>query len=59
MEIIASIIIALCYLIRTYICEFFKNKRIEKLNEIDSSKIEAIGNYEKKSSFINRFKKQQ
>jgi len=40
---------SLAYIISTKIRESEKIKRIKEFKDIDNSKIEAIGNYEKKS----------
>ena len=42
---------------RARIIEKSKIERIEKLKELENSKIESIGKYEKASSFWNRFRK--
>ena len=48
---ISHIIIQIGIIVRKKIIEKNKLNRIEKLKTLDNSKIEAIGNYEKKSSF--------
>tara|TARA_R110000868_G_scaffold68720_3_gene203250 strand:- start:29572 stop:29754 length:183 start_codon:yes stop_codon:yes gene_type:complete len=44
------------YLFRIYILENAKSKRIINLKDLDNEKIEAIGNYERKSKFWYREK---
>ena len=51
------IILATSRIIRKNISESNKLKRIDKLKELENNKINAIGNYEKKSSFWNYFKR--
>ncbi|WP_347923319.1 hypothetical protein [Pontimicrobium sp. SW4] len=53
---IIGVISSIALVIRTHIKEKEKRKRILEFKEMDNSKINAIGNYEKKSSFWQRVK---
>ena len=55
--IISQIIIQIGLTIRKNIVETNKLKRINKLKELENNKINAIGDYEKKSSFWSYFKR--
>lgn len=57
--IISSVIFSLGYIIRRIIIEKGKVNRIEKLKELETSKINAIADYEKKSSVLESFLKNQ
>ena len=46
---VSSVISSLAYIISIKIRESEKTKRIKEFKEMNNSKIEAIGNYEKKS----------
>ena len=47
------IISGIVFLARTIIMEIAKSKRINQFKKIDNSKINAVGNYEKKSKNKN------
>lgn len=49
------IISGIVFIITVFIKEVAKSRRITQLKKIDNSKIEAIGNYEKKSKNKNFF----
>ncbi|WP_342873367.1 hypothetical protein [Psychroserpens sp. AS72] len=55
--IISSAICSIGLIIRTLVKEKEKRKRIKQFEKMDNSKINAIGNYEKRSNFWNDLKR--
>lgn len=49
-------ILSISITVGKYIYESSKTKRIEKFKDMDNSKIEVIGNYEKKATFWDKYK---